>query len=150
MLDFACPYWAGPYFEFADQHWTWTYWTYIHCTVLQAWDSEYTQNTALHWAASFAAPAMVALLLEARVSVTAVNTDGVTALHDAVTRGDADIVTLLLAAGPDTAAVATRGKLKGKSPRDLAADSKQLGVWGARTTWAPARAAGAAHRQQAL
>ena len=126
MLDFACPYWAGPYFEFADQHWTWTYWTYIHCTVLQAWDSEYTQNTALHWAASFAAPAMVALLLEARVSVTAVNTDGVTALHDAVTRGDADIVTLLLAAGADTAAVATRGKLKGKSPRDLAADSEQL------------------------
>ena len=69
---------------------------------------------------------MVALLLEARVSVTAVNTDGVTALHDAVTRGDADIVTLLLAAGADTAAVATRGKLKGKSPRDLAADSEQL------------------------
>ena len=69
---------------------------------------------------------MVTLLLEARVSVTAVNSDGVTALHDAVTRGDADIVTLLLAAGADTAAVATRGKLKGKSPRDLAADSEQL------------------------
>ena len=75
---------------------------------MQAWDSEYTQNTALHWAASFAAPAMEALLLEARVSVTAVNTDGVTALHEPKEKAYSD----LMAKHPEIAAKAKQTQLK--------------------------------------
>ena len=85
-----------------------------------ALDSPVTRNSALHWAASFGPADLTSLLLTRGFPADPVNADGCTPLHDAVQRGDPQIVQLLLEAGADHTAVAVSGKLKGKSPSDLA------------------------------
>ena len=89
-------------------------------------DSVHTGNTALHWAASFGSQEVVRLLISTNFDVNAVNTDGCSPLHDAVQRKDESIVRILLEAGADINHVATNGKLKGKSPKDLAQANEKL------------------------
>ena len=89
-------------------------------------DSVHTGNTALHWAASFGTQEVVRLLVTNSFDVNAVNTDGCSPLHDAVQRKDENIVKILLEAGANVNNVATHGKLKGKSPKDMALTSDQL------------------------
>ena len=89
-------------------------------------DSVHTGNTALHWAASFGSQEVVSLLLSNNFNVNAVNTEGCSPLHDAVQRKDESIVKILLEAGADINHVATNGKLKGKSPKDIAQASEKL------------------------
>ena len=65
-------------------------------------DTEATKNTPLHWAASFGSAVTVQILLEqfgADPNLT--NAKGLTALHDAVTRGDINIVKVLVKFGAD-------------------------------------------------
>ena len=83
-------------------------------------DSVHTKNSALHWAASFGTEDMIKLLVEHGFNINAVNSDGCTPLHDAVQRKDFNIVKLFLDSGADTSVVAVAGKLKGKSPSDMA------------------------------
>ena len=89
-------------------------------------DSARTQNTALHWAASFGSVEMIKLLIEKQFDVNARNCDGCSPLHDAIQRKDSDIVKLLIAAGADTTVSPSKGKLKGKTPREMAATSDDL------------------------
>ena len=89
-------------------------------------DSALTQNTGLHWAASFGSVEMIELLIEKQFDVNARNSDGCSPLHDAIQRKDTDIVKLLIAAGADTSVSPSKGKLRGKTPRELASTSDAL------------------------
>ena len=65
-------------------------------------DTEASKNTPLHWAASFGSAVTVQILLEqfgADPNLT--NAKGMTALHDAVSRGDPNIVKVLVKFGAD-------------------------------------------------
>ena len=65
-------------------------------------DTEASKNTPLHWAASFGSAVTVQILLEqfgADPNLT--NAKGMTALHDAVQRGDPNIVKVLVKFGAD-------------------------------------------------
>ena len=90
------------------------------------YDSVHTKNSALHWAASFGTENVIQLLVDNEFDVNAVNSDGCTPLHDAIQRKDAKIVKILLDAGADITLAASSGKLKGKTPRDLAMKNEQL------------------------
>ena len=92
----------------------------------EAVDSTLTMNTALHWAASFGSEDVIKLLLDKKFDVNAKNTDGCSPLHDAVQRKDTNIIKLLLAAGADTKVSPTKGKLRGKTPEELASPSDAL------------------------
>ena len=74
-------------------------------------DSEQTANTTLHWAASFSNRAMVELLVGRGAELNRTNSEGCTALHDAVGRGDEEVVVALLEAGASHDIVATGGRL---------------------------------------
>ena len=89
-------------------------------------DSGLTRNTALHWAASFGSEDVIQLLIDNQFDVNAQNSDGCTPLHDAVQRKDQNIIKLLIAAGADTSISPIKGKLRGKTPRELAALSDHL------------------------
>ena len=75
-------------------------------------DTPASQNTPLHWAASFGSAVTVQILLEqfgADPNLT--NAKGMTALHDAVTRGDPNIVKVLVKFGADpTLACSSKGQ----------------------------------------
>ena len=73
-------------------------------------DSELTGNTTLHWAASFSSRAMVELLVGRGAELNRTNSEGCTALHDAVGRGDEEVVVALLEAGASHDIVATGGR----------------------------------------
>ena len=73
-------------------------------------DSEQTANTTLHWAASFSNRAMVELLVGRGAEVNRTNSEGCTALHDAVGRGEEDVAMALLEAGASQDIVATSGR----------------------------------------
>lgn len=51
--------------------------------------------------------------------MNAVNSWGATPVHEAIDRGDLDVVTELLRGCPDLSVHATRGKHVGKSPLDM-------------------------------
>eukprot|EP00092_Neocalanus_flemingeri_P008333 GFUD01008985.1.p1 GENE.GFUD01008985.1~~GFUD01008985.1.p1 ORF type:complete len:881 (-),score=182.76 GFUD01008985.1:190-2832(-) len=89
-------------------------------------DSVLTKNSALHWAASFGSKEVVDLLLHRGADINAANADGCTALHDAVQRKDAAIVKKLLDAGADVSFVATNGKLRGKTPKELSVKMENI------------------------
>jgi len=89
-------------------------------------DSIHTKNSALHWAASFGTEEVIKLLINNNFDVNVLNSDGCSPLHDAIQRKDAKIVKILLDAGADPSTVAINGKLKGKSPKDLAVKNEQL------------------------
>jgi hypothetical protein len=54
--------------------------------------SLFSGNTALHWAASFAQPAMVRFLIERGAVLSVANEQGGTPLHDAAQRGHMAVV----------------------------------------------------------
>lgn len=64
-------------------------------------DAFETQNTALHWAASFGSEEVVGMLCENGATVNATNAKGETPLHDAVRRNHDGIVRKLLLHGAD-------------------------------------------------
>ncbi|XP_048734927.2 uncharacterized protein LOC125650577 [Ostrea edulis] len=89
-------------------------------------DSEESQNTPLHWAASFGNRAVIQCLCTRGADVRAVNANGCTPLHDAVKRGDAQAVTELLMHNSDPMAKVTCGKDEGKTAVDLASGKPQV------------------------
>lgn len=89
-------------------------------------DSEESQNTPLHWAASFGNKAVIQCLCTRGANVRAVNASGCTPLHDAVKRGDVQAVTELLMHNSDPMAKVTCGKEEGKTAIDLAAGKPQV------------------------
>ena len=73
-------------------------------------DSSATQNTALHWAASFGASnEVIQLFVEGGADVNAVNSDGVTPLHEAAYVKAMDVIQMLQKNGSKDDIVATRG-----------------------------------------
>ena len=74
-------------------------------------DSEQTSNTTLHWAANFSNKAMVELLVRKGAEVDRTNSEGCTALHDAVGRGDEEVAMALIEAKASCDIVATGGRL---------------------------------------
>ncbi|XP_075233962.1 uncharacterized protein LOC142331764 [Lycorma delicatula] len=94
---------------------------------VNAWDSPTTKNTPLHWAACYADRHVVSCLLyDYGADINAVNACGATPLHDAVVRGNEDIVEELLRAGANTNLQGTSGKWAGKTPYDLAQTQPHL------------------------
>jgi len=86
-------------------------------------DTPTTRNTVLHWAATFGSAMAVQLLLEqfgADPNLT--NTLGMTALHDAVSRKDSEIVQILIKFGANPTIKSTKD---GLSPLDMA-EAKKL------------------------
>lgn len=87
-------------------------------------DTPTSQNTPLHWAASFGSAVTVQILLEqfgADPNLT--NAKGMTALHDAVTRGDPNIVKVLVKFGADPTIACTT---KEKTALDLSSHSEEM------------------------
>lgn len=90
-------------------------------------DTVSTKNTPLHWAAAFGNSQTAKLLLENfGADANQTNAEGATPLHDAVLRGDVDLVRVMVKAGGNPHVVATAGKSKQKSPLDLAEHNEQL------------------------
>ena len=86
-------------------------------------DTPTSQNTPLHWAASFGSAVTVQILLEqfgADPNLT--NAKGMTALHDAVTRGDPNIVKVLVKFGADPTIACS----KEKTALDLGSQSEEM------------------------
>lgn len=73
-------------------------------------DSPELANTALHWAASFGAPAAAHALLDAGAPVDAFNAAGATPLLDASLAGHADLVRILLQAAADPTLAMSDGR----------------------------------------
>ena len=87
-------------------------------------DTNTTKNTPLHWAASFGSAITVQLLLEqfgADPNVT--NSQGMTALHDAVLRSDTEIVKVLIKFGANPT---IKNSKDDKSPIDQASDKEDI------------------------
>uniref|UniRef100_A0A0K0FKT5 ANK_REP_REGION domain-containing protein n=1 Tax=Strongyloides venezuelensis TaxID=75913 RepID=A0A0K0FKT5_STRVS len=68
---------------------------------VNAYDSELTRNTPLHWAASFGNEEIIKAFCDSQANVNAVNNKGETPLHDAVKRNDDKIVRILMDYGAD-------------------------------------------------
>ncbi|XP_029638897.1 uncharacterized protein LOC115214018 isoform X1 [Octopus sinensis] len=83
-------------------------------------DSSESQNTPLHWASCYASRDMVQCLCLRGADVNAVNMDGCTPLHEAVSRGNIEIVEELLIHKADPTLKIKRGDNIGKSALDLA------------------------------
>ncbi|XP_072155100.1 uncharacterized protein [Bemisia tabaci] len=82
------------------------------------WDTHSEQNTPLHWAACYGSKATVACLIDAGANVNSMNAYGTTPLHDAVNRGDREIVEELLKHGADP--LKLDKSATPKSPLDMA------------------------------
>lgn len=89
-------------------------------------DSSESQNTPLHWAACYASRDMIQCLCLRGADVNAVNTEGCTPLHEAVTRGDEEVVEELLIHKADPTLKIMIGENSGKSAVDLAQGNNQL------------------------
>ena len=80
-------------------------------------DTPTTKNTPLHWAATFGSAVTVQILLEQfGADPNTLNSTGITPLHDAVTRGDINIVKVLIKFGANP----TLKSVKEKDPIDIA------------------------------
>lgn len=89
-------------------------------------DSEITQNTPLHWAATYGDEKIVRLLIGRGALVNVMNAEGLTPLHDAVQRNDIKIVEILLEAGSNPDMRVKEGKHAGKNTMDMAQDNPSL------------------------
>ncbi|GLH15836.1 Poly [ADP-ribose] polymerase tankyrase [Gryllus bimaculatus] len=94
---------------------------------INAWDSEESKNTPLHWAACYGNQDIVVCLLDRGADVNAMNACGATPLHDAVFRGDVDVARALLQSGANPLIQALKGKFGGKTALDLASHNPK--VW---------------------
>ncbi|KAJ9589645.1 hypothetical protein L9F63_017134, partial [Diploptera punctata] len=93
---------------------------------INSWDSEESKNTPLHWAACYGNKDIVTCLIDRGADVNAMNSCGATALHDAVLRGDEDIIEELLHCGANPLIQAMKGKFGGKTPLDLATNKPEV------------------------
>uniref|UniRef100_A0AC35FXL7 Beta-hexosaminidase bacterial type N-terminal domain-containing protein n=1 Tax=Panagrolaimus sp. PS1159 TaxID=55785 RepID=A0AC35FXL7_9BILA len=73
-------------------------------------DSPQTQNTTLHYAASFASDEIVKTLCESGANVNAQNNQNDTPLHDAVVRKSESVIKILLEFGADSSITNTNGE----------------------------------------
>ncbi|XP_064600438.1 uncharacterized protein LOC135466719 [Liolophura sinensis] len=89
-------------------------------------DSHESKNTPLHWAATYGSWQMVQSLCSRGASVLSVNGSGCTPLHDAVRRGDPQVIEELLVSQADPHVTITEGNDKGKNAFDLAAGRPEL------------------------
>ncbi|CAG2189907.1 unnamed protein product [Mytilus edulis] len=90
------------------------------------YDSEESKSTPLHWAASFANRDIIQCLCARGADVNQINSQGYTPLHDAIKRGDVEVITELLAYGADSSLNVTAGKDEGKTCKDLAGTRKEI------------------------
>ncbi|XP_067011307.1 uncharacterized protein [Anabrus simplex] len=95
---------------------------------INAWDSEASQNTPLHWAACYGKKDIVMCLIDRGADVNAMNSCGATPLHDAVFQGDLEVVRALLHSGAHPLIQALKGKFGGKTPLDLASHNPKLRI----------------------
>ncbi|XP_034950248.1 uncharacterized protein [Chelonus insularis] len=93
---------------------------------VNAWDSEGSKNTPLHWAACYGNKEIVACLIDRGADINAENGCGATPLHEAVNRGDIAICQELLDAGANPHIRAIHGTFAGKSPYDLAKNKPSI------------------------
>ncbi|KAL4238827.1 hypothetical protein ACF0H5_003534 [Mactra antiquata] len=89
-------------------------------------DTPESQNSPLHWAASFSDVNIVKILCAQGADVHYINNSGCTALHEAVNRGNHDIVHCLLRYGADPAIQITQGKYGGMTCFELAKDKPEI------------------------
>jgi len=89
-------------------------------------DNAESDNKVLHWAASFADVATLRLLLDANADVNVINSDGSTPLHDAISRGNKEIISELLKHGALVNIIPFKGPMEGKSCYDLAIDKEDI------------------------
>lgn len=93
---------------------------------VNSWDSEESGNTPLHWAACYGNQEIVSCLIDRGADVNCVNSLGVAPLHDAVARGDIDVIEELLRGGANPCIRAIKGKFAGKSAFELASQKPSL------------------------
>ncbi|CAG7716281.1 unnamed protein product [Allacma fusca] len=91
-----------------------------------SWDCDEKRNSVLHWAVSFANAETIAFLIERGAEVNCETRDGVTPLHDAVDRGDVEIVEILLKNNASPLIKAEKGKFADQSPLDLASKKPEI------------------------
>nr|XP_045591996.1 uncharacterized protein LOC123753983 isoform X1 [Procambarus clarkii]XP_045591997.1 uncharacterized protein LOC123753983 isoform X1 [Procambarus clarkii] len=89
-------------------------------------DNPLSRNTPLHWAASFADTDTLTCLIARGADINAANSDGATPLHDAVARGDENIVRILLDHDANPHIQCYKGRHKGKTPLEMASCKPQL------------------------
>lgn len=90
---------------------------------VSAADTPQTQNSPLHWAASFGNAVTVQILLEQfGADPNLRNAKGMTALHDSVLRGNLDIVKVLIKFGADP----TIKSLKNESALHLSSQNPEM------------------------
>ncbi|XP_077999420.1 uncharacterized protein LOC144452238 [Glandiceps talaboti] len=89
-------------------------------------DGAKSSNTPLHWGASYGNAEVLQCLLDNGALVNAANGEGATPLHDAVHRGDRDIVEVLVQHKANPAIKASTGNFADKTPADLAASKKDI------------------------
>eukprot|EP00040_Diaphanoeca_grandis_P034995 m.218943 g.218943 ORF g.218943 m.218943 type:complete len:994 (+) comp33281_c0_seq2:111-3092(+) len=77
----------------------------------------------IQYASCFGTAEIVRVLITAGANVNATDTNGSTALHDAAQQGDIAIVRVLLSAGADPTYKGLKGKVKDKTPLDVATHS---------------------------
>ncbi|XP_014225797.1 uncharacterized protein LOC106651683 [Trichogramma pretiosum] len=93
---------------------------------INAWDSETSKNTPLHWAACFGNKSVVQFLTENGSNVNAVNDCGATPLHEAVNRGDFEMCQILLISGADPLVRAIKGTFAAKTAYDISKSNASL------------------------
>ncbi|KAL3874032.1 hypothetical protein ACJMK2_037101 [Sinanodonta woodiana] len=89
-------------------------------------DTAETNNTPLHWAASYANAATIDCLCAHGSDVNVANTAGHMPLHDAVQAGNAEGVSILVKYGADVMWPINQGKDAGCTALDLAGDNKEI------------------------
>ncbi|KAK7077573.1 hypothetical protein SK128_012480 [Halocaridina rubra] len=93
---------------------------------INSYDNPLSRNTPLHWAASFADVDTLTCLLARGADVNAANSDGATPLHDAVARGEENVIQILLEHDANPHIQCFKGRHKGKTAFDIASRKPQL------------------------
>lgn len=89
-------------------------------------DSSESQNTPLHWGASYGDAKTVECLCRYGADVGAINAAGCSPLHDAIGRGNVEITECLLRYGADPSLQIAQGRLAGLTGFDQAMDKPEV------------------------
>ena len=85
------------------------------------------RNTLLHWAASYSDVATVELLVSHGANVNATDANGVTPLHEALSRKCEGVAAALIGHGASLATAAVKGPMKDLTPMNVIRNSDH--VW---------------------